>query len=43
MGISLGLEAHADAFKEFNPDLWKSLYRKFYPEFWKELYAILSP
>jgi hypothetical protein len=43
MGISLGLEAHADAFKEFNPDLWKAMYRNFYPEFWKQLYAILSP
>jgi hypothetical protein len=43
MGVSLGLAAHWEAFKEFNPDLWKALYRKFYPEFWKQLYAILSP
>ncbi|MFT3891461.1 MAG: hypothetical protein QM730_07485 [Anaerolineales bacterium] len=43
VGISLGLEAHADAFKEFNPDLWKAMYRNFYPGLWKQLYTILSP
>jgi hypothetical protein len=42
MGISLGLSAHWEAFKEFNPDLWKAMYRKFHPEFWKHLYDILS-
>jgi hypothetical protein len=43
MGVALGLSAHWEAFKEFNPDLWKAMYRDFYPEFWKQLYAILSP
>lgn len=43
IGIALGLNAHQEAFKEFNPDLWKAMYRNFYPEIWKRLYDILSP
>lgn len=43
MGISLGLAAHWEAFKEFNPTLWKTMYRDFHPQFWKQLYDILSP
>lgn len=43
MGIALGLSAHWEAFKEFNPVLWKAMYRNFHPEFWRELYRILSP
>ena len=43
MGISLGLDAHWEAFKEFNPILWKAMYRDFHPQFWKQLYGILSP
>ena len=43
MGISLGLAAHWEAFKEFNPDLWKAMYRNFQPGLWKTLYNFFSP
>lgn len=42
MGISLGLSAHWEAFKEFNPVLWKAMYRNFQPQLWKQLYSILT-
>ena len=43
MGVALGLSAHEDAFKEFNPVLWKALYRDFQPGLWKTLYDVFSP
>ncbi len=42
VGVALGLAAHWEAFKEFNPDLWRAMYRDFHPQFWRQLYVILS-
>jgi hypothetical protein len=43
MGIALGLSAHWEAFKEFNPVLWKAMYRNFQPGLWKTLYDFFVP
>ena len=42
VGIALALDAHWEAFKEFNPVLWKAMYRNFQPQLWKQLYSILT-
>ena len=43
MGLALGLGAHWEAFKEFNPVLWKALYRNFQPGLWTALYDLFTP